>query len=536
MVLPPDGIDSEAFVNSGEGQKWKAVGDKYGIAIVTVGPANGGTWNISDDASGRNDTAYLKTVYTQMKNKNQNTNSAPFDSESRAIYLVGYQEGGAAAHKFGAAWSVILAGLVTFDSSEVPAATLNTIGNDLCYPFAQDGNSVSGQAAINLANKNVPLPVWIIKGSADAASLVNYWVATDEAVLGIGNDLAQAVYANGPNRVWVTESANAASLSPEVVYTKFLSQVQRFLGNPGGTLEWTIDIVNDGKYGFFKAEITLGGKIRRYVTYIPPSYRSGNSIPLVLAMHGYSSCIEAFIGDSRWHNVADRYGLIVVFPQAYPNGYTSSDTLISQGAIDMPTWHTYDYQLDANATDDVAFLRELVQISKQKYSIDPSRVYVTGHSNGASMASKAAIEAADIFTAAAPVGFFQLFNYGSTPAATNLIPVWVFMGQYDVFPYAVNSYGQSTISYWVARNQTTDTYSASAPWGASVTGTDNTGRYVSWSWCQGIAPLYRYTQVANANHSYMPYESELIWIDFFSKYGKQNGDLYYEGANIGNPY
>ena len=51
------------------------------------------------------------------------------------------------------------------------------------------------------------------------------------------------------------------------------------------------------------------------------------------------------------------------------------------------------------------FIRDLVAQIKKAGSIDASKVYATGLSNGGSMSHTLACEAADVFTATAPVSF-----------------------------------------------------------------------------------------------------------------------------------
>ncbi|WP_161645947.1 hypothetical protein [Agathobaculum desmolans] len=56
----------------------------------------------------------------------------------------------------------------------------------------------------------------------------------------------------------------------------------------------------------------------------------------------------------------------------------------------------------------------MVDVTKADYSIDASRVYATGHSNGSAMTWRLAQDAPEYFTAVAPIGF----NWGSYPGYT----------------------------------------------------------------------------------------------------------------------
>lgn len=88
-----------------------------------------------------------------------------------------------------------------------------------------------------------------------------------------------------------------------------MSQVQRFVGTPGGRLEWTVVYTNDGETGFFVTEQMVDGKLRRWMTYVPSSYQEDTEVPLVVAVHGYCSSMTEFTGDSRWQDVAEENGI-----------------------------------------------------------------------------------------------------------------------------------------------------------------------------------------------------------------------------------
>jgi len=54
--------------------------------------------------------------------------------------------------------------------------------------------------------------------------------------------------------------------------------------------------------------------------------------------------------------------------------------------------------------DDVGFLQAVLSDIRARTAIDPGRVYMTGHSNGAMMTYRFAVEAADSATAIVAVG------------------------------------------------------------------------------------------------------------------------------------
>lgn len=546
MIAVPDDTSAEAFAEGTIGQQWQEVCEKYGIAAVFVEALDGGSWNLTGAQTGRDEAAYLKQVSDNFHSKSK-TRDAAFNLNERAFYAVGYEEGGSAIQEFAMFWPQMLGGAASVDGSVVPEDMISKLGDSLSYPFAQAG-SMEGQQDNNLPNKEIPVPMWLVESddaSANSDAVTQYWIDANQAEADEANSFAQQVYTNDCKRVWVTDAAHADGITPEVLYTAFLSQTQRFVGDPGGRLEWTVQHVNNGETGFFYSEEEVDGNIRRWFTYVPSSYEPGTEVPLVVAIHGYSSSIFAFTGDSRWQDVAEENGFIVVFPQAHVNDFPS------RGEVYAPVWHTYSYALTETATDDVEFIRQLIGITEERYSIDESRVYATGHSNGATMTWALGLDAAELFAAIAPVGH-NSGSYRGAPGNNNMgptdrlsdttpaqecdeiLPVWMFKGEYDVDGGATfdnlhlwnTNSNANALAHWTERN--------GADLATAQDSTDSSGRYVTTTYTADTseAPLVRYTVVGNSPHAYIPTEAEMIWDEFFSKYSRENGVLYYEGDAV----
>ena len=527
MILTPDGQSAETFFQSSEGQAWKKLCDAEGIAAVIAEPADG-TWNLADAPSARDDEAYLKKVFDTTRSKSTDI-AAAFDMNERAFYLIGYEEGGSAAQEFAMTWPAIMCGVATVGGSAVPADVMKTVGDALSYPFAQ-ADSLKAQEENALPNKDIPVPMWIIE-SDDAAensdAVLNYWVEANDAEKTAASAPATAAYVNPDNdreRVWVTSAAQAKSLSPDKIYDE-LEDIQRFVGDPGGRLEWKIEHTNNGKSGYFTHEETVGNATRRWMTYVPSTYDGKTEVPLVVATHGYSSAMTAFTGDTRWQDVAEKHGFIVVFPQAYPNYYPG------RGNISVPVWHNYAYPLDETATDDVGFIRYIVAQTEKEYSIDSTRLYATGHSNGSSMAWGLANDCQDLFAACAPIGWQKGAIDESAPAATTVMPIWTCMGEYDLGAATKIEEGNEndvSIKGWIARNQT-----AAVP--TVTTAADGRFRISTYTNAQGV-PLFNYAEILNSPHAYMPSQAEYLYEEFFSKFSRKDGVVYYNGKAVENPY
>lgn len=141
-------------------------------------------------------------------------------------------------------------------------------------------------------------------------------------------------------------------------------------------------------------QLTVGGVDRQYLLHLPAGYTSANqSYPLLLVLHGGAGNAHQFQDQTHFNALADAEGFIV----AYPDGvglFEMSFHVWNSGHIASPF---------GELADDVTFLANLVTHLITRYAVNTSRVYVTGHSNGAMMTYRMAAEHPELFAAVAPV-------------------------------------------------------------------------------------------------------------------------------------
>ncbi|MCB9233766.1 MAG: dienelactone hydrolase family protein [Bacteroidia bacterium] len=131
-----------------------------------------------------------------------------------------------------------------------------------------------------------------------------------------------------------------------------------------------------------------GGLKRKFTLHLPAGYDAKKSYPLLICMHGRfgtGSRMDAFSG---FNSVADREGFIVVYPDGYKRSWADMRGVTPASAAGV---------------DDVDFIRNLITFLKKTYSVDASRVYATGMSNGAFMTFTLACKLSDQLAAVAPV-------------------------------------------------------------------------------------------------------------------------------------
>src|SRR6266496_1133785 len=200
--------------------------------------------------------------------------------------------------------------------------------------------------------------------------------------------------------------------------------------------------------GSFEGTLTSSGVTRHYLLHIPPSYQSGNAIPLVINFHGYNSNSGQEENLTGMSAKADREGFIVV----YPDGINS-------------TWFTGRGE---DGQRDQQFIRDLIASLESQYTIDPKRIYATGISNGGGMTNRLGCDMADLIAAIAPDS--GAYNFWQDCNPSRPVPVLAFHGLDDnLVPYTGGTPKlmeppiEEWAAAWAARNGCSSTQNITTP-------------------------------------------------------------------------
>jgi len=158
-------------------------------------------------------------------------------------------------------------------------------------------------------------------------------------------------------------------------------------------------------------EITnLGGKARAYYLFVPDKLSKDHPAPLILLLHG--SGRNGFSLVDKWKDLAKKEGIILVGPDS----------------INTQMWST--------PVDGPDFLHDLITELQTKYPIDPHRLYLFGHSGGASFALYMALYESEYFAATA-IHAGAITNEDVVKRAARKIPIYIAVGTVDrSFPLA----------------------------------------------------------------------------------------------------
>jgi polyhydroxybutyrate depolymerase len=177
-------------------------------------------------------------------------------------------------------------------------------------------------------------------------------------------------------------------------------------------------------------------QLRHYDLYVPSSYDGSSSYPIVVDIHGFASNKTQQRYLSGFDVLSEQEDFIVAYPlglhgePSNPEGQNPPLGEMPHG----PSFNAGGFCCGAaliNETDDVGFIRAMVEAVNAKGNIDTTRAYVTGLSNGGFMSHRLACEAPDLFAAAAPFAA-PIMQDLALDCAQQPIPVLTFQGLTDL--------------------------------------------------------------------------------------------------------
>jgi len=174
--------------------------------------------------------------------------------------------------------------------------------------------------------------------------------------------------------------------------------------------------------------LRVGGRDRFARLHIPRGY-GGQTLPLVVNLHGSGSTAAGQETVSGMDGTADAHQFLV----AYPQGQRRTGAGFAWNVPGTPAWQ-------AGGPDEAAFVRQLVAMLGERYCVDARRVYAAGFSGGGRMASQLACESGRLFAAVAAVGGLR----APSPCPGEAVPVLGVHGTAD----AQNPYNGPGQPYW----------------------------------------------------------------------------------------
>jgi len=266
--------------------------------------------------------------------------------------------------------------------------------------------------------------------------------------------------------------------------------------------------------GFSYNRFEYQGQQRDCWIYVPDQrIKEVRPYSLILCLHGSGGNGEDMIFRSGWHENAAAMHSIILYPSSlYKNGY-------------QHYWQ--------NIPEEISFIRYLVEYVCCKFPVDPSRIYVTGYSNGAGMAQNLVIRCSDLFAAAAlsaPVYFDEEYAGPMDPEKIKESAILFSYGEDDPYLEYFDNTAEINdvpairhLEFWrrfYGFEQNDYQY-------------EKKGKFRIYTYqSRNMIPVCQWIIVDEKKHSY-PKEEVPIYFDFLRHYTRgEEGELYYDGTLV----
>lgn len=123
---------------------------------------------------------------------------------------------------------------------------------------------------------------------------------------------------------------------------------------------------------------------RPYANVVPVGYARGTPTPLVVLLHGYTASAATQEVYFKLTPVAQQRTFLLALPDG-------------TGATGSQFWNATDACCGfGQPVDDVAYLTAVINDMKARYSVDPKRIFLVGHSNGGFMSHRMACDRSEL--------------------------------------------------------------------------------------------------------------------------------------------
>lgn len=182
-------------------------------------------------------------------------------------------------------------------------------------------------------------------------------------------------------------------------------------------------------------KIRVKGKQREYILYVPKNYSPNKSYPLLFSFHGFTSTMDKNYDYTKFNELAEKENFIVVHPQGIKKKWNASSK--------------------KRFNKDIHFIKSMIQQLKRTYSIDASRIYATGMSNGGYLSMLLACELSDEIAAVASVTGLMFPRALKKCKPSRAVPVLQIHGTADnIVKY---NKVEKVLNFWIDNNGTDTT-------------------------------------------------------------------------------
>jgi polyhydroxybutyrate depolymerase len=159
--------------------------------------------------------------------------------------------------------------------------------------------------------------------------------------------------------------------------------------------------------------VKVNGSPRTIQVHLPSEYSKRKRYPVVLVLHGMGGDASLIARISHFNKTADQFGFIVVYPNSREGRWTAvPDAGVRsiggfgrrRSILDDMNRLPSPNDVGGNPLNELPFFNEMLDQIESEYSVDVSRIYATGFSDGAFMDFRLGCQMAGRIAAIATVG------------------------------------------------------------------------------------------------------------------------------------
>lgn len=243
----------------------------------------------------------------------------------------------------------------------------------------------------------------------------------------------------------------------------------------------------------------ISGMKNIWYEYVPKSYHD-QKVPLIVQIHGGGHDGKRWANLTIWHELADREGMIILYP------------------------NSPEYEFWSCEDTDIQYLYDLIQFICKKYKIDKNRIYMQGMSNGDMMVLAFSMRYPNLLAAAGYITGPSAKEILDGDKPTEPVPIIQMRGELDVnwklTPETIDVYenryeiNDLNREIWEEVNGTTGLIPM-----VSIEGKDN------YLYYKGTKAVIINWEVQGMGHREPVYSAEILWNKLYRYCKREDGKV-----------
>ncbi|UOQ45889.1 alpha/beta hydrolase-fold protein [Halobacillus salinarum] len=160
--------------------------------------------------------------------------------------------------------------------------------------------------------------------------------------------------------------------------------------------------------------------------YSLPEHSGNEPLPVFFCFHGAGSSARHHMKITNFHKLSDKHQVLTVFPEAVQ--FDPKDRMTKQWNEGREENAAFQHEVD-----DIGFVLELIHWLRQRHSVDDTKIYATGFSNGCAFSLRLGVECQEVFAGVGGVSGPLVKDFVEATHWLKPMPMLFIMGTEDQF-------------------------------------------------------------------------------------------------------